>query len=297
MIIDAHAHVYANPRIKLTSKSKKFISVKDQIHFMDRFGIEKAVILPIINPEVNAEPQGIDEILCICAEYPGRFIPFCNVDPRLTSSFYSVDPDHFEFVLNQFKKLGCKGLGELSAKVYWDDPALLALLEGCDRVGFPVTFHTSIADSSDYGLIDEVGFPMFEKVLRKFQKIIFFSHSMSFWSEISGRVSVDDKDNYPKGPVQPGGAVPRLMRRYSNLYGDLSAKSGLNALTRDANSAIDFIYEFQDQLVFGLDRCSVDDKGKLIQWLLTAQENGLITDEIYEKIMYKNISRVLELNL
>lgn len=295
MIIDAHAHVFANPKIKLTPDTSTFMSAADQIAVMDRMGIEVSIILPMVNPEVIAESQSIDEVLRICGYYPGRFIPFCNVDPRLTSALYKTDASHFEFVLDQYKSLGCKGLGELTAKIYWDDPALLALLEACQRVGFPVTFHTSIAESTDYGPIDEIGFPRFEKVLQRFPDLIFFGHSMSFWCEISGEVTVDDKYGYPAGPVKPGGAVPRLMRQYPNLYGDISANSGLNAFKRDPEFAYEFIDEFQDRLILGLDFCFVSDDRQHIQWLQSARDEGHISADAYEKIVWKNITRILNL--
>ncbi len=58
---------------------------------------------------------------------------------------------------------------------------------------------------------------------------------------------------YPTGPVVPGGKVPELMRRYPNLYGDLSAGSGANALRRDPDHARRFILEFSDRLLYGRD--------------------------------------------
>lgn len=297
MIIDAHAHVFANPRIKYTPDTTTFMSAADQVTVMDRLGIDKAVILPMSNPEVLAEYQGIDEVLRICHDYPDRFIPFCNVDPRLTGTLLHVDAAFFEFILNQYKNLGCKGLGELSAKVYWDDPRLFALLQACQNTAFPVTFHTSTEDTKDYGPIDELGFPRLESVLQKLPDLVFLGHSMSFWAEISGNVTLRDKLSYPQGPVTPGGAVPRLMRQYPNLYGDISANSGLKAFTRDPRFAYEFIDEFQDQLVFGFDYCSVNNDYRHITWLSTARDQGNIPVRAYDKIMYKNIARVLKLDL
>jgi len=298
MIIDAHAHALENPRIRHSPRTTQFMSAAEQIALMDRLGIDKAVLLPLGNPEVLPEYQGIDEILRICERYRGRFIPFCNVDPRLKGShFYRADLSHFEFILNQYKDLGCKGLGEVAANLYWNDPALLALLGACQEVGFPVTFHTTIAGSNDYGLIDEVGLPLFEKVLQEFPDLVFLAHSQGFWAEISGDVKAEDKLGYPQGPVKPGGAVPRLMRKYPRVYGDLSANSGLNALTREPNHAYEFIDEFQDRLVFGLDYCLAQHDWKHMQWLQGARDEKHITPEAYEKIMWKNIDRVLHLNV
>jgi len=296
MIIDAHAHVYAHPRIRYGPDATTFMSAEDQIALMDRQGIDKSVILPLVNPEVIAELQGIDEILGICARYPGRFIPFCNVDPRLIGTAYKTDAAHFEFILSQYKELGCRGLGELAAKLDWDDPRVLALFQACQKLQLPVTFHTSTAGTDDYGLVDEIGFPRFEKVLQRFPDLIFFGHSNGFWSEISGDVTLQDKYRYPTGPVQPNGAVPRLMRNYPQLYGDLSANSGITALARDETFAYEFINEFQDRLLFGQDYCSTNQSLPHLQWLTAARDNGHISPSAYEKIMWKNLSRVLHLD-
>ncbi len=64
---------------------------------------------------------------------------------------------------------------------------------------------------------------------------------------------MDPKEPYPKGPVAPGGQVIRLMRNHPNLYGDLSAGSGLNALSRDRAFGQEFVLEFQDRLLYARD--------------------------------------------
>ncbi|MHC4122814.1 MAG: amidohydrolase family protein [Planctomycetota bacterium] len=295
MIIDAHAHVFAGPRIKYTADTTTFMSAEDQLRVMDSCGIDKAVILPMCNPEILPECQSIDEVLGICGKYPGRFIPFCNVDPRLMGALIDVDTAHFKFILTQYKQLGCRGLGELAANIYWDDQRVLALLKACENVGFPVTFHTTIKNSKDYGLVDEIGFPRLEKVLQQFPDLIFFGHSQGFWAEISGDITKEDKSSWPDRPVAQGGSLIRLMRNYPNLYGDISANSGLGALRRDPEFGYGFINEFQDKLVFGLDYCSVENDRQHIKWLRQARDQEHIPTEAYEKIMWKNISRVLKL--
>ena len=298
MIIDAHAHVFANPRIKLAPGATTFMSAIQQIEVMDRFGIDKAVILPLCNPDVIGELQGIDEIINICQTYPGRFVPFCNLDPRLKgSAFYKSNASHFEFILTQYKAFGCKGVGEFAARLYWDEPCVLELLKACENIEFPVTFHTTIIESNDYGLLDEMGFPRFEKVLQKFPKLIFFAHSQSWWAEISSDVKKEDKSDYPAGPVKVGGAVPRLMSKYPQLYGDISAHSGLNALKRDPEYAWEFIDQFQDRLLFGLDYCSPTNEHDHLRWLKEARDTSKISEEAFEKIVWKNITRVLNLDL
>lgn len=297
MIIDAHAHVYADPQIRPSPESTTFMSAEQQVELMDRMGIDMAVILMLNNLESAGEPQSMFEIQYICHKYPGRFIPFCCIDPRLENQPKPVTSKRFEFLLNQYKELGCKGLGELTAKVYWDSPASMCLFEACQKVGFPVTFHTTIEGSNDYGLIDELGFPRFEKVLKAFPNLVFLAHSQSWWAEISSDIKLEEKSGYPKGPVVPGGAVPRLMSKYPQIYGDLSANSGYNALARDPQHAYKFIDRFQDQLVFGLDYCSIENERKLLQWLKAALAEGNISRQAYEKITCKNIARILNLDI
>jgi hypothetical protein len=44
-----------------------------------------------------------------------------------------------------------------------------------------------------------------------------------------------------------------MLRDYPNLCADLSAGSGLNALRRDPAFAVDFLLEFQAQLLYARD--------------------------------------------
>jgi predicted TIM-barrel fold metal-dependent hydrolase len=296
MIIDVHAHVFAFPKIKLP-RSTTFMSMEDQIRMMDAKGVDKAVILPLCNAEAPAEKQSIGEVLHICERYPGRFIPFCNVDPRLNRRPDLIVTEDFDFLLGQYKELGCKGLGEVTARVYWDDPALLKLFQACGKVGFPVTFHTIAPDVNSYGLMDDPGFPRFERVLEQCPNVTFLGHSPGFWSEISGDMTAEEKNGYPGKPVTPGGRVPELMRRYPNLCGDLSAGSGLNALRRDPEHAFRFIEEFQDRLLLGLDYCSTRNDMQHIEWLTAQRDAGRIADPAYQKIMWRNADRILGLGL
>jgi len=296
MIIDAHAHVMAFPKLKLRGADATLLSAEQQIAIMDAKGIDMAVILPLAAPGYF-ETQSIGEVLYICQKYPGRFIPFCNLDPRLERRGDRIATGDFQFFIDQYKALGCKGLGELTARVWWDDPRLMMLFDACEKAGLAVTFHTISPKADGYGLIDEIGFGRLEKALQRFENLRFLGHSTAFWSEISGDVTADTKDTYPSGPVTAGGTVPRLMRRYPNLYGDISARSGLNALTRDPDHAWEFIDEFQDRLVLGLDICLPGQNWQHIEWLQQARDEGHISTEAYEKIVWRNINGVLNLGL
>lgn len=298
MIIDVHAHVYLDPRIRpYPGASTPFMSAQQQIEAMDRLGVDKAVILPLNSGECPAEPQSIGEVLHICAQYPGRFIPFCHVDPRLAKHPLEITAADFDFLLGQYKDLGCKGIGELTSRIPWTSRPMLCLLESAARLGLPVTFHTITPDGNSYGVIDEVGLPGLEEVLERFPDLILFGHSQAFWSEMSGDLKPKDKNAYPKGPVAPGGTLPRLFRKYPGLNGDISAGSGFNALNRDPGFGLEFMNEFQDRLLLGLDFCSPTNDPQQVQWLTRLRDEGQLPLEVFEKIMWRNADRLLGLGL
>lgn len=297
MIIDCHAHVVAFPVVKNTCYKRPWMSMEEQIALMDSKGVDKTVILPLSYSEFSAYGQNFGEIQYICKKYPGRFIPFCNIDPRLPKRPDLVTVDDFVFHLQDFKELGAKGIGELIVRMPWNEPRMLKMLEAAEIVDLPITFHTITPDANSYGVLDYPGLELLEGVLKKFPKLKFFGHSQAFWSEIGDGLTLAEKNGYPKGKVKKGGAIPRLMREYPNLYGDISAGSGLNALQRDPAFGWKFIEEFQDRLFLGLDYCSPVNDMQHIEWLTKAKKDKNINRTVYEKIMWKNINEVLDLGL
>ena len=64
--------------------------------------------------------------------------------------------------------------------------------------------------------------------------------------------------------VTAGGLTDRLLSDYPNMFGDTSAGSGLNALTRDPDHAREFLARQQDKLLFGSDwDDTIGDGGKM----------------------------------
>jgi predicted TIM-barrel fold metal-dependent hydrolase len=293
MIIDVHAHVYARPMLTKPN-GLTFMSAEQQVRRMDEKGIDKAVILPLNSADGPAERQSMGEVLSICEAHPGRFIPFCELDPR-RHDLHTVDD--FAAILQIYKDAGFKGFGELTCRLPFDDVKLMALFGACQQVGFPVTFHTSPPEKPTYGVIDTLFLPRFERVLKSFPDLVFFGHSASFWSEISGDLSAEHKEGYPKGPVAPGGTIPRLLRAYPQLNCDISAGSGFNALTRDPEFTWGFIEEFQDRILLGLDHTDDQLDFQHPEWLTRARDDGHITDEALQKILWKNADRLLGLGL
>ena len=104
-----------------------------------------------------------------------------------------------------------------------------------------------------------------------------------------------DRGGYPSYPIKEEGAVPKLFRRYPNLWGDLSAGSGYNALHRDVGYAVKFLTEFQDRLCFGTDICFAKQDLPLAEFLIGLKKSGAITEEVFEKIARGNAKRLLKI--
>ncbi|MCK5739273.1 amidohydrolase family protein, partial [bacterium] len=92
------------------------------------------------------------------------------------------------------------------------------------------------------------------------------------------------------------GVVPKLFRQYPNLYGDLSAGSGWNALARDEDHALRFLEEFQDRLMFGTDICAPDTPTPLVDLLTKFRQSGRLSEKIFQKVARENALRILEID-
>jgi len=104
----------------------------------------------------------------------------------------------------------------------------------------------------------------------------FIGHAPGFSFEISGDADTDSR-LYPEGPVVPGGRLDQLFARNPNLHADLSAGSGLTALSRDSAHALQFLTRHADRLLFGRDYY----EQKLHTFLATLHLAPEIVEKIY----------------
>jgi len=292
MFIDIHTHVTLR---KSPTRPDGTINTtaEELIPMLDAAGIDKAILLPLISPEHMVQQMTTDDILDVTAKYPDRFIPFCNIDPRGITNSPAAD---FMPLLQYYKSQGCKGIGEMTANLPFDDPRVENLFAQVEKAEIPFLFHIGPRSGGCYGLIDELGLPKLEGALKKFPKLVFIGHSQPFWSHISADVTEQTLNGYPKGKVIPGRVV-ELMRKYPTLYGDLSAGSGFNAVARDPEFGYQFMEEFQDRLLFGTDICRPGQDTPLVPYLLQAHDDGLISDQAFEKITWQNANKLLGLGL
>ncbi len=292
MLIDVHAHIG-----RIVLDRREFMDAANLIARMDAWRIDRACVLPVCeHSEAPYLEAYTADVLAACALYPKRLIPFCLVDPRFAGNHPQAD---FRFLLEEYRARGCRGLGEMLPKLDFDDPRALNLYRQAAEFGFPVLFDLHDTDTS-YGLRDGPGLPRLERALRECPDTVFIGHGPTFWAEISADCPPDERCVYPKGPVKPGGAVPRLMRAYPKLWADLSAGSGYNALSRDGAFGRRFLEEFQDRLLFGTDSCRRSDLERgvpIVPFFHALRDNAAFPPEAWEKIAWKNAARLLRLEV
>lgn len=295
MFIDIHVHTRYFPGPERTYGGT-YATPQQLMDMLKPHDVRHAVILPGLNPECAYIPQSLGEVLQVVEESAGFFIPFMNVDPRQVGNSADADLGH---VMDYWQERGCKGIGEVCASLPFADPRMENLFAHAQERRLPLTFHLAPEPIGYYGIVDSLGLPGLEGALRKFPNLIFLGHSQPFWAEISGDLTEELRNSYPKGPVAEGGATVRLFREYPNLYGDLSpaAGSGFNAISRDPDFGFAFMEEFQDRLLFGSDICDPRNELTLIGYLNDAVATGKLSREAYEKISYRNAEKLLGITL
>ncbi|MEX0716043.1 MAG: amidohydrolase family protein [Planctomycetaceae bacterium] len=235
--IDVHTHV------GVTWNGQKELTPELLVEWMDAHDVEKAVVLPLTSPEASAMLQTTETALDAARKFPDRLIPFCSIDPRQS---VRGGLQGFIEILREWKERGAKGFGEHKVGLPFDDPLMMRVYAACEEVGLPLLFHID-------GLrgMDQPGLPRLENALKTHPNLTFIGHGPGWWASISG--DAKQADGYPRGPVAEGGAIDRLMEKYPNIHGDLSANSGASSISRDKEFGKAFMIRRQDRLMFGTD--------------------------------------------
>ncbi len=301
MIVDMHVHI-GDFRLS-ADEPREPLTWENLIARLDDEGIDRAAFLPVYNASPEGAPPGMcllgarmsvrDQVLD-AERYPGRIIPFGNLDPRWLRN--SPDSDYGP-LLDWFLEHHCRGIGEVTANLPFDDPRVISMFQQIGKKGLVVTIESAGMLPGCYGLQDDPGAPRLEKLLQAAPETTIIGHGPGFWAEMSAEVTPEDKRSYPQGPIRKEGAVPRLLRRYPNLYADLSANSGWNALTRDPAYGLAFLNEFRDRLFFATDTCFADASGRMPQlpYLRELLAGGQLSPEAYTAITGGNAERLLRL--
>ena len=288
MLIDVHAHIG-----RIIPDRKEMLDATDLIVKMDTWGIAKACVLGLSEtPEAEYLESDTEDVIRECSHFPARLIPFCLIDPRFGKNHPAMD---FSYLLEEYSARGCRGMGEMLPKMHFDDPRCINLFRQTGKFKMPIIFDMN-DNEHYYGLRDDIGLPRLETALKACPETVLVGHGPTFWAEITGDVTNEERCGYPHGPVKKGGAVPRLMETYPNLWADISAGSGLNALTRDPAFGLEFLDRFQDRLMFGTDCCLRSDKiSPNVEFFCMVKKEGKISDSAWNKIAGGNAARLLRL--
>ena len=260
----------------------------------DRLGIERGVEMSRIVPERMHDPITSRDAERIFREYPETFgWWFCALDPRMATNSES---DNLSYYIDFYKERGCRGVGEMQANIYIDDPRMMNLLSHCEKTNMPITIHFGKLGEG-CGIADDIGLPRLDRVLTEFPRLKILGHAMTFWSEISADVSEETRNRYPTGKIEREGRVCELMRRHEGLLCDISARSGLNAFLRDKEFAYKFIEEFHERIFFATDISSPVTlngiAGEMCAFLDEGYESGNISFTAYNNICRENALRLL----
>ena len=237
--VDVHTH------LGRTWNGDPPLTAEGLVRWMDEHNVAKAVVLPLVSPEASSYLNLTEQALAGAKAFPDRLIPFCCIDPRTS---YRYGHKGLVAMLREYVDQGARGFGEHKVGLPIDHPKMMAVYEACADLKLPVLFHCD-----DIRGTDRAGLPGLGRVLSAFPDVDFIGHGPGFWASISGDVPTLGLGSYPKTRVSPGGALDRLFDAHANLWGDLSAGSGANAIGRDREFGRGFLIRRADRLLFGTD--------------------------------------------
>ena len=244
-------------------------------------GVSRTVLLPAGSRYgLAADARGNDSVAALSGRYPQEFVYFANELPDIAET---------RQVLEKYLKSGARGIGEQKFPVECDSAAMQLVYSIARDFDVPVLLHFQ---HEAYNL----GIERFHEMLEKFPGVTFIGHAQTWWGNIDA--AHDQAVMYPKTPVTPGGVTDRLLSDYPNVYGDLSAGSGLNSMLRDEEHARGFLARHQDRLVWASDcNDSAANGPDCIGGKSQAAVRRLAPDDAaVRKILHDNAARLLKLS-
>jgi predicted TIM-barrel fold metal-dependent hydrolase len=245
----------------------------------ETMGITKTILLPAGKwYDLEAGATGNERVWEIVRRYPDKYICFANEVPS--------EPEARE-VIEKYLKMGARGIGEEKFFIDCTGKEMSLLCDIAQAYHVPILMHFQ---HERYN----VNFDQFYRTLERYPKVNFIGHAQTWWSNID--LKEEQPVLYPKWKVTAGGWTDRYLRDYPNMYGDMSAGSGLNAMKRDEDHAREFLKRHQDKLLFGSD-CS-DHLGsgpKCLGAQQIAEIKKLAPPGIQKKIFWDNAAKIIKL--
>lgn len=229
---------------------------------------------------LQAQCLGNDACFQFATAHPGEFVSGANEVPDIDGATQEIE---------RYLKRGAVIIAEQKFGVECDSPEMQKIYQLAQSYRVPVLMHWQFR-------MYNYGFERFHRMLTKYPRVNFIGHAQTWWANID-KNHADQTVLYPKGPVAPGGLTDRYLSDYPNMFGDLSAGSGLNALTRDEAFTRDFLMRHQNKLVYGSDCTDVEGTGPKCQGAqtITAIRRLAATRTIERKLLYDNAKRLFRL--
>jgi predicted TIM-barrel fold metal-dependent hydrolase len=276
------------------------------IHLHLRRGLEANMVhmqgCGVSNANLLSRENSAEQVHEMQAKYPGRFVWSAGTN--------ASNPEAADLLRKAVKDGGATGLGEMKSHVEADGPEMRKLYALAAELNVPITVHFQEVDHLPGEGKWNSGFKRFDAVLKANPKTTFIGHADAFWANVSADYA--EQSAYPSGPIKRGGITDRWLSDYPNLFGDLSANSGNNALSRDPHFTPDFLKRHQDKLMFGSD-CSCSDgngggvsqannpgatrlAGKCVARETLAVLKKSTTPAIFRKLTWENAHRVYRIS-
>ena len=280
-IIDIHQHL-------------NYAGRPDEVFFAHQkaMGITKTILLPAGRP-INSASTHKGEANGLQARCAGNAA--CRRFARAHRAGYAFGanevPDLNDAVteIEKFLKRGAIVIAEQKFGVDCDSPAMQRIYQLAADYQAPVLMHWQ------YRMYN-YGFERFYHMLEKYPRTSFIGHAQTWWANID-KNHLDQSVLYPKGKVTPGGLTERYLSDYPNMFGDLSAGSGLNALTRDEEFTPGFLERHQDKLLYGSDCDDWTGTGLACQGAQTLATVRRLAPStgVERKLLYENAKRLFRL--
>jgi len=278
-VFDLHFHLRPQPA--------------SNIAHLDGAGVTKANLL--------TRADAAEQVKALNAAAPGRFTWFNS---------YDVTRPDAEQMLTQAVKAGAQGFGEMKFHVAADGPELSRMYALAAELGVPILVHFQEVDHFANEGAWSTGFAKaFDSILKSYPKTTFIGHADAFWANVSA--DYHNEAAYPTGPIKRGGVTDKWLGDYPNLFGDMSANSGNNAMSRDPEFTADFLKRHQNKLFFGSDCSCSDGRGggvsqnnnpaaaRLAGKCVARETLGVLkrsaSPEVFQKIAWGNVHKLLKI--
>ena len=279
-VIDVHQHTnYVLRQDKKLVEHQRIMGVTTTLLLPSGKAVARASTHGGRSNGLAAKAGGNESVMALAKKHPEAFKFGVNEVPDL--------PDARK-ELEKYLKLGAVVIGEQKFKVACDSPHIWGVAEVAKEYDVPVLMHFQ---HNAYNL----GIERFHRTLEKFPEVNFIGHAQTWW----GNVDKNHKQEvmYPKTKVTAGGITDKLLSNHPNMFGDLSAGSGLNSMLRDEEQAREFLDRHQDQLLYGSDCPDVLGRTQACKGsvILATVRKLAKNKKIERKILHHNAKKLFKL--